>query len=334
MENGISVLSLFDGMSCGQIALEKAGVHVNQYYAAEIDKYAKCVTQINYPKTIQLGSVTGVSEMVLPWIDLLIGGSPCQGFSFAGKQLNFDDPRSKLFFEYVRILNELRAINPDIYFLMENVRMKKEFQDIISEHLGVQPIYIDSALVSGQTRKRLYWTNIPSIKQPADRGIMLRDVLITPGLGVVKNRGELQERNDKSLCICYSYYKGADNHAQRTMILPMEYLTDAEIERAIVKHSGKVWKSGNRMGNMAFPNNPDKKAQCLAATRIKGAREAIHVQDIKGIRMLHPIECERLQGVPDNYTDHVSRSQRYKMLGNGWNVETIAHIFSYLPYAL
>ena len=157
----MNVLSLFDGMSCGQIALNKADINIDNYYASEIDEYAIKVTQKNYPNTIQLGSVVDVKGTDLPKIDLLIGGSPCQGFSFAGKQLNFEDERSKLFFEYVRILKETKPK----YFLLENVRMKKEYQDVISSALGVEPILINSNLVSAQERKRLYWTNISNITQ-------------------------------------------------------------------------------------------------------------------------------------------------------------------------
>jgi DNA (cytosine-5)-methyltransferase 3A len=151
----MNVLSLFDGMSCGQIALNKANIPYNNYYAAEIDKYGMQITKKNYPNTVHLGDVTQIRGDNLPKIDLLIGGSPCQGFSFAGKQLNFEDPRSKLFFEYVRILNEIRETNPNVKFLLENVKMKKEFSDIISEHLGVEPIKINSSLVSAQNRLRL-----------------------------------------------------------------------------------------------------------------------------------------------------------------------------------
>lgn len=187
MEEGIIVLSLFDGMSCGQIALQKLGIKVKTYYAAEIDKHAISVTQKNFPDTIQLGDVTKIKASDLPKIDLLIGGSPCQGFSFAGKQLAFDDPRSQLFFEFVRLKNEL---NPR-YFFLENVRMKKEYEAIISEYMGILPIEINSALVSAQNRVRLYWTNIAAeadglfgypkcmIPQPKDKGILLRDILET-----------------------------------------------------------------------------------------------------------------------------------------------------------
>ena len=190
-KDGLTVLSLFDGMSCGAIALREAGIPVKQYFASEIDRQAIRQTQHNFPDTIQLGNVTAVKATDLPPIDLLIGGSPCQGFSFAGKQLNFSDPRSKLFFEYIRILREIQAYNPDVKFLLENVRMLSEYENIISSHLGIFPVAINSALVSAQNRYRLYWTNIriksvrdlfgstlhTDIPQPEDRGIYLRDIL-------------------------------------------------------------------------------------------------------------------------------------------------------------
>lgn len=189
--NGLTVLSLFDGMSCGAIALREAGIKVKQYFASEIDKTAILQATHNFPDTIQLGSVVNLSAANLPKIDLLIGGSPCQGFSFAGKQMNFKYPRSVLFFEYVRILNEIRAYNPDVKFLLENVRMRAEYENVISSHLGLQPVAINSSLVSAQNRLRLYWTNIltaatphlfgetvfTAIPQPKDKGIYLRDVL-------------------------------------------------------------------------------------------------------------------------------------------------------------
>ena len=186
---GIKVLSLFDGMSCGQIALQESGIDVETYYASEIDKFAVKTSQRKFPNTIHLGSVLDVKGADLPKINLLIGGSPCQGFSTSGKGLNFEDPRSKLLFEYVRILDELKKINPDLIWLLENVRMKKEWEDTISRILGIQPININSARVSAQNRERLYWTNIQTaqrglfddnycaIPQPKDRKIFLKDVL-------------------------------------------------------------------------------------------------------------------------------------------------------------
>lgn len=173
----MNTLSLFDGMSCGQIALERAGIKVDNYYASEIDKYAIKVTQANYPDTIQLGDIRNIKAVDLPKIDLLMGGSPCQGFSYSGKQLNFEDERSKLFFEFVRLLKECKPK----YFLLENVKMKKEFQDIISKYLGVEPIEINGALVSAQNRKRLYWTNISNISILEDKGIIFNNISVDNG---------------------------------------------------------------------------------------------------------------------------------------------------------
>lgn len=190
-----NVLSLFDGMSCGQIALERAGIAYDKYYASEIDQEAIKVTQHNHPNTKQLGDVTKINTENAPKIDLLIGGSPCQGFSFAGKQLNFDDPRSALFFEYVRLKNEL---NPK-WFLLENVVMKQDYADKISEMIGCAPIMIDSARVSGQSRKRLYWTNIPT-DQPEVNGKHL-DEYLEPGW---------YSTREKSYCIDANYGKGSN----------------------------------------------------------------------------------------------------------------------------
>lgn len=189
--NGLTVLSLFDGMSCGAIALRNVGIKVKQYFASEIDKSAIRQTTHNFPDTIQLGNVINITAADLPKIDLLIGGSPCQGFSFAGKQMNFKDPRSVLFFEYVRILNEIRAYNPNVKFLLENVKMRTEYENVISNHLGLQPVSINSSLVSAQNRIRLYWTNIltsaspnlfgetilTAIPQPKDREIYLYNLI-------------------------------------------------------------------------------------------------------------------------------------------------------------
>ena len=182
-------------MSCGQIALNRTGIKYNKYFASEIDKYAIKVTQNNYPQTIQLGDVKSINIKGLPKIDLLMGGSPCQGLSIAGKKLGLSDPRSILFWEFVKIKNEL---NPK-YFLLENVKMNKESQNIISDSLGVQPIEINSNLVSAQNRKRLYWTNIPGIKQPKDKNILLEDIIES---GYVDR--------DKSFRVDANYFKGGN----------------------------------------------------------------------------------------------------------------------------
>jgi len=283
----INVLSLFDGMSCGQIALERAGIQVDKYYASEVDKYVIQVTQANFPDTIQLGDVAKVDASTLPEIDLLIGGSPCQGFSFAGKQLNFDDPRSALFFEYVRLLEEVKPT----YFLLENVRMKQEYQDVISEALGVKPVRINSALVSAQNRVRDYWTNIPDITLPDDSGVTLKDIL----------QSDVEDKY---------------------------YLSDKLIAGFNAKHQRyKDAGSKSGFGIKLEPNSLDGKSYCLTARYFKMGVTDPYVYGDKGIRKLTPLECERLQTVPDGYTDHVSNTQRYKMLGNGWTVDVISHIF-------
>ena len=174
----MNVLSLFDGMSCGQIALDRLGIKVDKYYASEIDPYCISVTMFNYPNTIQLGDIRNVKASDLEPIDLILGGSPCQGFSFMGSRLDFLDERSKLFFDFVRLVNECKEINPDLYYLLENVRMTNESRAVITEALRADYIEIDSALVSAQRRRRLYWSNIPNITQPADRNLMLKDILI------------------------------------------------------------------------------------------------------------------------------------------------------------
>lgn len=302
----INVLSLFDGISCGQIALERAGFEIDNYFASEIDKYAIQITMANYPNTKQLGDVRNVTAEQLPKIDLLIGGSPCQGFSFAGAGLNFEDERSKLFFEFVRLKNELKPK----YFLLENVNMKQEFQDIISEQLGVKPILINSSLVSAQNRERLYWTNIPVIGQPIDKGILLKDII-----------EDGQVLKDKSQTILATLYK--------------------ENAKSMIKR--------NKQGLLILKNIYPKKGQngnvysifgkcktLSAGVGIKGngigSSNAPKIESINadGWRKLSPLECERLQTVPDGYTKYASDTQRYKALGNGWTVDVISFIFSFL----
>ena len=301
-EINMNVLSLFDGMSCGQIALDKLGVKVDKYFASEIDKYAIKVAKANYPNTIHLGDVRDVKASDLPEIDLLIGGSPCQGFSFAGKHLNFDDPRSALFFEYVRLLKELKPK----YFLLENVRMKQDSQDIISEYLGVQPVAVNSNLVSAQNRYRLYWTNIP-FDTPSDKGIVLKDILEH---GVTDR--------EKSHCIDANYFKGGNLKSyfekhRRQLVFSDEGLC----------HIGDADLKGHGYNRRVY--HPDGKSPSLCAAS-GGNLEPKIIADSTSWRKLTPIECERLQTVPDNYTNHVSNTQRYRMLGNGWTVDVITNI--------
>lgn len=315
----MNVLSLFDGMSCGQIALERAGIKVENYFASEINKYAIQVTKHNYPNTKHIGDVTKVKGDELPKIGLLIGGSPCQGFSFAGKQLNFDDSRSKLFFEYVRLKNEL---NPK-YFLLENVKMKKEYEDIITEYLGVKPIAINSELFSAQDRKRIYWTNINFKELPNENKLIVEDILeeevdakyfIDPKRSVIICENEVKKRkiafigsnsqgnriyniHGKSVCLCVK---------SGGLLYALPCLTPDRSEK---RQNGRRFKP------------PHSKFYTLTAMD----RHGILTDNF--IRKLTPIECERLQTVPDNYTSIVSDNQRYRMLGNGWTVDVIAHIF-------
>ena len=473
----MNVLSLFDGMSCGMIALDRLGIKVDNYYASEIDKYAIQVSQANYPDIIQVGDITKLDLSTLPKIDLVMGGSPCQGFSFAGKQLAFDDPRSALFFEFHKAISYLQPK----YFLLENVRMKKEYLDIISEYMGVEPIFINSSLVSAQSRQRYYWTNIPGIEQPEERGIVLRDILedqvgsehyvgdnmqknykggnqLNPNYksqantihntdkksgticagthgyanGYVgdkhkpvkqteRNARHLKQLDDKSLCMTASMYKGAGNNGMT--LVPQKLVDDTsdlpeksqtiksqyyKSSKANFERSGTFHATGipqklvsdkpEHIGTAVDVNghdilkrvySPDGKSPTVNTCQ-GGNREPKVVVDVRAMtevrtpeankirqehrkktgkdwsprhmrhlverkdekmntlttaltkqhilqitkdkdqevywRKLTPLECERLQTVPDNYTNHVSNTQRYKMLGNGWTIEVIAHI--------
>jgi DNA-cytosine methyltransferase len=493
----MNVLSLFDGMSCGRIALDQLGIPVDKYYASEIDKYAIQVAQANYPDTIHVGDICNLDPEDYKDIDLILAGSPCQGFSFAGKQLAFDDPRSALFFEFIRLL---KAIKPK-YFLLENVRMKKEFLQVISEQVsecypeipfGIEPIFINSSLVSAQSRQRYYWTNIPGIQQPEDKGIVLRDIL----------EDNYDSERDKSYCIDANYSKtGAkphhykDKYRRQLVNKPIKVGMNVEevkvrkhevnisglqhLLREMKKESGKTNKQIANETNMpvtkvehwfrtdssfAIPGDdiwhklkevlgiktdvfdreimefiyrngvyetkqrvysdqgksptltasnkdqmietspvqvgvavdvnghdilkrvysPDGKSPtvntCQGGNRepkvvtggaFRGraydnegkrkdrdgssvanqttqmlelrkdnksnaittvSKDSIVVENELHWRKLTPLECERLQTVPDNYTDHVSNTQRYKMLGNGWTVEVIKHIFKNMDY--
>ena len=389
----INVLSLFDGMSCGQIALDRLGIEVDKYYASEIDKYAMTIAKKNYPNILHIGDVTQVDGTKLDKIDLMIGGSPCQGFSFAGKQLNFKDPRSALYFEFVRLLKETKPK----YFLLENVRMKKEFQAIITKDLGVEPIMINSSLLSAQNRVRLYWTNIPNITQPKDLGILLKDVLQYEAeneysepyvklngkekgcVGYVGNKPAQATRiystNEKSQSLMAN--GGGQGGKTGLYQIPVKVGTvnkGAQGDR-IYSPEGKgislTAQSGGTAGNgnmliqggafrgryqedgsikQELEIRPDDKTNTLTTvqkdnvvvgkkskTVRTGGRGSYdrHEWDSVGnkdselfYRKLLCLECERLMTVPDNYTEGVSNTQRYKMLGNGWSVDVIKHIFS------
>ena len=400
----MNVLSLFDGMSCGQQALDRLGVKVDNYYASEIDKYAIKITQKNYPDTIQLGDVRDVKGSDLPAIDLILCGSPCQGFSFAGNQLAFDDPRSALFFEFIRILKECKPQ----YFLLENVRMKQEYIDVITDevsflyptegsyvqatffdfaHRGMKqkrkkivPVLINSSLVSAQNRQRLYWTNIPNVTQPEDRGIALRDVLEDTVAEHYQAGEELQQNyaggnflnpsyksqantihnvEGKSGTICAGTHGYANGYVKTPKqvgtaidinghdILKRVYSPDGKSPTLNTMGGGNrqpkvvtgAWRGRYRVdgvrqdhkGSVAgrtkqmLELRKDDKTNALTTVQ----KDNVVVEPEKmNWRKLSVVECERLQTVDDDYTDGVSNTQRYKMLGNGMTVEVISHILS------
>ena len=460
----MKVLSLFDGMSCGQIALSKLGIKVDKYYASEIDKYAIEITQKNFPDTVQLGDICELDPKDFKDVDLILAGSPCQGFSFAGKQLAFDDPRSALFFEFIRLLKEIKPK----YFLLENVRMKKEFLEVITEQVSscytaddvapeykdifgtvkLEPHFINSSLLSAQSRQRYYWTNIPNIQQPEDKGIVLRDILeyepqdptlmsdnfvarqiknekdgclITEGKEKASNlsaeeyvkngrQGDylacdddgkpvadlvgqngkkmLKEDIQKGTALMARDYKGWNTYGMTGVrvdspkqvgvavdikghdILKRVYSPEGK-SPTINAHSGgntepKVVTGGamrarskNKDGKhvewketkpqQMLELRKDEKSNSISTvgkdslvvspirekskTVRSGGRRSYDRHEWDSVDEMHwrkltPLECERLQTVPDGYTEGVSNTQRYRMLGNGWTVDVIAHILT------
>lgn len=288
----MNVLSLFDGISCGQIALNRVGIKYENYYASEIDKFAIKCTQHNYPNTIQLGDISNWKSWDIDWskIGLVAGGFPCQAWSIAGKQLGDKDERGKLFWVMLDIMKHVLKHNPEAKFLIENVKMKKEFEQYITYHtekaLGkAEKHLINSALVSAQNRNRYYWTNIPLKNELEDKKITWKDVM---------------EHDTQNV-----YY-----------VTP--------------KMMAWVNKSDERVKKFkVYTNNTSDKMQMLEASHHKGIsnQRCFAIQDIHGLRYVSVLECERLQTVPDNYTSILSNTQRYKCLGNGWTVDVIAHIF-------
>lgn len=395
-----NVLSLFDGMSCGQQALERAGIKYNKYYASEIDKYAIQVTQHNYPNTIQLGSVTEVDVADLEPIDLLIGGSPCTNFSFAGKRNGMTtscneeiytlerylelkaegfefEGESYLFWEYMRILTDIRKYNPDVLFLLENVEMGAKWERVLSEAIGIYGVHINSALVSAQNRKRIYWTNIrvkkvglfgelhSDIPQPEDRGILLKDILedeVDEKYYLSDNavtrlsnsdgdgfKSTIKDGGDKSSTILSTQHKlprgmdlicvamrgrNPDNPSDRTTGAPteqrLEPRRDGKTNTITSVQKDNLVMQLNERQQRNF-KNANEKANSFLSTSWKGSQaNGMTLVGNTRIRRLTPVECERLQTVEDNYTSCVSDTQRYKMLGNGWTVEVIKHIFSFI----
>ena len=441
----MTVLSLFDGMSCGQIALKELGIIPEIYYASEIDKHAIAQTQLNFPNTIQLGSVVGVDVSNLQHIDVLIGGSPCQSFSFAGKrkgmstkcseeiftlkrylELKADEfefeGQSYLFWEYMRILTDIRKYNPNVKFLLENVEMSKKWERTLSEAIGVWPVHINSARVCAQNRKRLYWTNIRTrqeglfgdlhadIPQPQDRGILLRDILDSNvpekyylsdkmlnyfdkrAANFNQGKVNIRDREDKATTLCASmascdisdnfvidtngridsektgpltarYDKGASNYSSDPYILDTKLKPKSDQTKAatftVDGNSGGLHSDMDLICVAMRGRNPDNpsdrttgaptvqrlepnlsgKTNCLTTVQKdnlvmcltpKRTEYVMHYTPTHRIRRLTPTECARLQTIPDWYVWKCSDTQQYRMLGNGWTVEVIKHILSYL----
>ncbi len=285
----MNIVSLFDGISCGMVSAERAGIKVDKYYASEIDKFAISISKKNYPEIIQLGDVTNWKNWDIHWekIDLLIGGSPCQGFSSSGKGLNFSDTRSKLFFVFVEILEHIKQANPNIKFMLENVKMKDEWRNTISEHLGVGYVEINSKYFSPQNRVRDYWTNFPILPYE-DKGILLKDIVEDDFIhsAAKRTRPIANEGHRKSLCL-------EVNGIEKSMCLVTVNLNNLL--------------------------SPLPKGRYIDASKNKYP-----------CRVMTPREMEKLQTVPYGYVGDISSNKAAKVLGNGWTVDVIAHIFKSL----
>jgi DNA (cytosine-5)-methyltransferase 3A len=290
----MNVLSLFDGISCGQLALQRAGVTFKNYFASEIDKHAITVTQHHYPNTVQLGSIVGLDTTVLPKIDLVIGGSPCQSFSRSGDNSGFDG-KSGLFWEYIRVLNEVKPK----YFLLENVVMKKEWEKIITDTIGFEPVMIDSKFFSAQKRQRLYWTNIPFDKNIEDRKINILDILNPIG----------DECTIKDNPIVLDINDGIFKIKNGTKI-------------------GYLFAKNGDCVNLEFPKSKSRRGR-VSNGKTNTLNTACNYGVIvnNNLRELNIVEYERLQTLPDGYTSITPLNQRKKMIGNGWTVDVISHIF-------
>lgn len=296
----MNVLSLFDGISCAKVALEKANIKVGRYYASEIDKNAIKVSKANHPEIIQIGDVKSITH-IYDTIDLLIGGSPCQDLSIAKKnRKGLDGDRSGLFWEYIRIKNEVKPK----YFILENVAsMPNKDRDIITETLGVQPVMFNASLVSAQCRKRYFWTNI-KFELPEDKGIMLKDIL--------QPHTEVDERfitkSGKAFCLTASYKNLSTSPAQ-------------------IEHNAK--KKQRTMVQIGFYGNTNGQALRIFDSEGKSSTSGKgFYKEKETIRKLTPIECERLQGLPNDYTKDIAMTNRYKAIGNAFNADVVAHILS------
>ena len=363
-----TVLSLFDGMSGGQIALDKLGIHPEKYFASEIDKYAIRITQKNYPNTIQLGDVNNydmwefIPEFSWDKIDLLMGVSPCQDLSVAKQnRQGLAGKRSGLFWRFVEILEKAKPK----YFLLENVAsMKDSDRNIITQILGVEPIMINSALVCAQQRKRYYWTNLKFITQPNDKKIFLKDIVEYGVIGKEDYKHQyafdkVRALDNKAGALCATMYKGIRSMEMTSIAIPCALRTrpnklmpGTENKKVLeLKHDGKAnslttvqsdsmvaFNKPLQIGNIGtnaqahrIYSVQGKSVTLNANGGGQGAKTGLYKINIPDgdyiIRKLTPLECERLQTVPEGYTEGVSNTQRYKMLGNGWTIDVIAHIF-------
>jgi DNA (cytosine-5)-methyltransferase 3A len=302
----INVLSLFDGISCGQVALERANIKVNKYFASEIDRHVINVTQTNYQNTIQVGDVIKLKGSDFPHIDLLIGGSPCQGFSLSGKQLNFKDSRSKLFFEFVRLLHEVKPK----YWLLENVVMKQEYQDIISEHLGIEPVKLNSALTSAQNRVRLYWANF-NITEPNNQGIKLHDILEDVE---IENLAAIRGRRLNKATILGRRLNKEGKRQDYDKTVPITQCLEV------------------RASNRDKSNCLTTVAKDTVLTTLEPGRYPDVYNRKLPYRNYTKVERCRLMNLPDNYCSSISNNQAIKATGNGWEVGMITHIFKQIPF--
>jgi len=308
----LNTLSLFDGISTGRYCLDQAGIQVDNYFSSEINPSAIKISEKNYPDIIRLGDVTTIDTIDLPRIDLLIGGSPCQGFSRAGKCLNFEDPRSKLFFEYVRILNEIREYNPDVKFLLENVVMKKEWEDVISEHLGVKPVKINSRDFSGQYRLRLYWSNIPLLPYEPDTINLIDIIEDNPDKDYIEHEGIL--------------FDPTINESRRELC----YMENGELRIKQATKLGYIVAEDGDGVCLDYPTSTTRRGRVIKGKSPTLTTKGDPLVFYKGvIRPLMTFERERLQTLPDNYTEceGVSISARNEALGNGWTAAVITHYF-------
>lgn len=311
----MNILSLFDGISCGRIATERAGFKINNYYASEVDNNAIEVTQSNYPNTIQLGDINNIDLTKLPKIDLILAGSPCQGFSKAGKGLNFEDPRSKLFFKFIEILEYIKTNNnPDVKFLLENVVMKKEWSNVITEYIGVEPLEINSVLLIPQNRPRLYWTNIEGVDKPKDKQIKLKDIL---------------DNVDTTNYIDYKGLKVDNNISEDSLKLIDNVNGEIRISQA-TKQGYIIANEGDGI-NLSFPTSKTRrgrvtkeKSSCLDCSC------DINVYINNSIRNFNINEIEKLQTLPIGYTNILEEPKRKKAIGNGWTVDIIVHILKHM----